>query len=195
MIQDDDGVGWVQTVQYAAWCYLDNFSSSVCHGQRTRVETRGGREDVQLAHLVDATATHTHTISHLEQLIQLEIAVLNWNMSLIEKPWSTSTPRTSSHSQWPPVLPVLTDLSCASRPVRSQCGPLYGPRGQSAPTEERSPHTLCPTRPPRWPRALQTHAGLRKLPGNNHRHINSIYTYIHLRQHRSCPAVCSSLDM
>ena len=63
MRQDDDGVGWVQTVQYAAWCYLDNFSSSVCHGQRTRVETRGGREDVQLAHLVDATATHTHDFS------------------------------------------------------------------------------------------------------------------------------------
>lgn len=80
MRQDNNGVGGVQTVQYAVWCYLDNFSSSVRHGQRTCVEARGGREEVQLAHLVDATATHT-TISHLEQLIQLETALLNWNMS------------------------------------------------------------------------------------------------------------------
>lgn len=59
MRQHNNGVGGVQTVQYAVWCYLDNFSSSVRHGQRTCVETRGGREEVQLAHLVDATATHT----------------------------------------------------------------------------------------------------------------------------------------
>lgn len=43
--------------------HLDDFSSSVSHGQRTGVETRGGREDVQLAHLIHTTGTHIHVFS------------------------------------------------------------------------------------------------------------------------------------
>lgn len=51
---------------------LDDFRSSVSHGQRTGVESRGGREYEQLAHLVHTTVTHTYTNSDLEQLIPLE---------------------------------------------------------------------------------------------------------------------------
>ena len=48
--------------------YLDDFSSSVSHGQRTGVKTRGGGVDVQLAHLVNTTGTQTHllSVSHSE---------------------------------------------------------------------------------------------------------------------------------
>lgn len=37
---------------------LDDFCSTVSHGKRTGIETRGGREDEQLAHLVHATGKH-----------------------------------------------------------------------------------------------------------------------------------------
>ncbi len=40
--------------------HLDDFSSSVRHGQRTGVESSGRREQVDLAHLIHSTA-HTHT--------------------------------------------------------------------------------------------------------------------------------------
>lgn len=49
--------------------HLDDFSSSVCHGQWTSVQSRGGREEEQLAHLVHTTATHTHTTPfHMQKL-------------------------------------------------------------------------------------------------------------------------------
>lgn len=39
--------------------HLDDFSSSVGHGQWTSVQSRGGREEEQLAHLVHPTEIHT----------------------------------------------------------------------------------------------------------------------------------------
>lgn len=39
---------------------LDDFCSTVSHGKRTGVETRGGREEEQLAHLVHATGKQIH---------------------------------------------------------------------------------------------------------------------------------------
>lgn len=52
--------------------HLDDFSSSVCHGQWTSVQSRGGREEEQLAHLVHTTATHTHhTVSYAETFTQM----------------------------------------------------------------------------------------------------------------------------
>lgn len=47
-------------LDYAFRTNLDNFCSTVSHGKRTGVETRGGREEEQLAHLVHATGKQIH---------------------------------------------------------------------------------------------------------------------------------------
>lgn len=54
--------------QFVFLTHLDDFGSSVSHSQGTGVETRGGREDVQLAHLVHTTETHTQKVFQSEQL-------------------------------------------------------------------------------------------------------------------------------
>lgn len=169
-------------LDYAFRTNLDDFCSTVSHGKRTGVETRGGREEEQLAHLVHATGKQIHkelsflnlAVTYLLKIkIKLDYMIVkkerkkkypSWERNHCSLP--TSTLQMFSHNQWRPVPPVPIGLSCVSRLERSQCGPLCDPKHQSEPALEEWPHTLCPTRPPHWLHALQKHTSLRSLPVN-----------------------------
>lgn len=60
-------------VYYAFRTNLDHFCSTVSHGKRTGVETRGGREEEQLAHLVHATGKQIHRDLSILNLIMIHL--------------------------------------------------------------------------------------------------------------------------